>query len=84
MKENRPADGLKGPKNALALLDMYYLDLRSHLLEVAAGLDRIARADRGGEALADPRCVQLIRALELLSRPGRDRARRFLELFSEA
>jgi len=67
------------PKSGAELLNMSYLDMRSHLLEVAAAFDRIERA--GGAD--DPR-------LELLRQVGRialdakpDRARRFLERLSE-
>jgi hypothetical protein len=67
----------------MELLDMYYLDLRSHLLETAAGLDRIERAEGGGEAVKDPRFRQLVRALDILGRDGAGRAASFLEQFSD-
>ena len=35
---------LPSGKTAMELLELYFLDMRSHLLEVAAGLDRIERA----------------------------------------
>lgn len=75
--------GLPCPRTAPELLDMYFLDIRSHLLEAASGLDRISRAAKSEEAMNDPRAVQLMKALEVLGKPGTDRAERFLELFSE-
>ena len=47
------------PKSAQELLDLYYLDIRSALIEAAAGMDRIQRADGGDEALLDPRLIAL-------------------------
>ena len=41
------------------MLDMYFLDLRCHLLEAAAGLDRIERAEGGGKVFEDPRILKL-------------------------
>ena len=42
-------------KSAAELLDMYYLDMRSALLETAAALDRIQRANGAEAIFADPR-----------------------------
>lgn len=78
-----PSSGLGPRRTAAHLLELYFLDLRSHLLEVAAGFDRIERAPGGAEALRDPRARNLLAALELLKEGGGDRARRFLDLFSE-
>jgi len=66
-------------KTAEQLLDLYYHDLRSHLLELAAGFDRVERA--GGSA--DPRlaCLRRIAAIAVDEQP--DRARRLLEELSE-
>lgn len=71
------------PKGAADLLDMYFLDVRSHLLEAAAALDRIERAAGSGEALNDSRFKKVEHALEVLGEHGGERARRFLELFSD-
>jgi hypothetical protein len=71
------------PLEARKLLDLYYLDLRCHLLEVAAGFDRIERAPGGEAALADPRAVRLRASLDILASKTPDRAERFLNLFSE-
>jgi hypothetical protein len=71
------------PLDAAQLLDLYFLDLRCHLLEAAAGLDRIQRAPGGEAAMADPRVVRLLAAVRLLTSQTPDRAERFLNLFSE-
>ncbi len=49
------------PMPASALLDLYYLQIRSFLVEAAAGLDRIQNAPGGAEAVRDPR-FQALRA----------------------
>jgi hypothetical protein len=69
---------LKPPKDARQLLDMYYLDMRSHLLEVAAAFDRLEAA--GG--CDDERLAKLRQAGEIAIGMETDRARRFLELLS--
>ncbi len=73
---------LGSPRNAKELLDMYFLDLRCHLLETAAAFDRIQRAEGGEEVLKDERVEKLRLSLEVLKSPAADRAEKFLELFS--
>lgn len=76
-------DRLRG-KPAAELLELYALDLRYHLLEAAAILDRIQRAE-GYEAIAvDPRLAKPRAALSILADGEHpDRAERYLKLFSE-
>lgn len=71
------------PRPAPALLDLYYLQMRSALLEAAAGFDRIARAAGGAEAMRDARILALTDACALLSDGQADRTRRILERLSE-
>jgi hypothetical protein len=72
------------PMNARQLLDLYFLEMRCHLLEVAAAFDRIQRASGGDAALDNPRSVCLRRAAAgILSSNAPDRAERFLNLLSE-
>lgn len=66
------------PKPAKDLLDMYYLDMRMHLLEVAALFDRL---DRSG-GVSDPRLAQLRTLAVLAVDPHADRTRRALEFLS--
>lgn len=65
--------------NRKQLLDLYFLDARSRVIDVAAYLDRIERA--AGDA--DFRHAALLGALEELSRPGADRAERVLRHLSD-
>ncbi len=81
-KKLAPTPGLPGPKSAAELLDLYYTDTRSRILETAAALDRLERAPGGAAALRDPRVAQLLGALDLLKEPGGDRAERFLRRLS--
>ena len=83
MKDSSKRADLPGVKNAPELLDLYFLDIRSHLLEAAAGLDRIERAPEGDRAMADEMISNLLQSLDVLKERGAARARRFLELFSD-
>jgi hypothetical protein len=73
---------LPNPKTARELLDLYFLDLRCHLLEAAAAFDRIERSPGAADALQDPRLQKLRAGLDILKSGGTDRAERFLSLFS--
>lgn len=66
---------------ALEVLDREFLSLRCKIVEVAAALDRIARA--GGEC-DDPRIDQVRRSLELVVQPreAADRAEQVQLIFS--
>ncbi len=83
--------GLQPQKSARDLLDQYYLEIRCHLLEAAAGFDRLERyiehdgqTDPAAITLnQDPRLLRLREALTVLATPGADRAERFLNLFSD-
>ena len=70
---------LEPPKNAVELLDLYYHDMRSHLLEVAAAFDRIERAGK----VDDPRLHALRKVGQIAVDNQPDRAVRFLEALSE-
>ena len=66
----------------LQVLDRYFLEARSKLLDLAAILDRI---DRGAEASAlceDPRVMKLHRAISALDDKANGRAQRIQEIFS--
>jgi len=75
--------GLNPPKSGQALMEMYYLEARSHLLETAAILDRIERAPEGGEALEAQKIQDLYQACELLPRRDGPRAEKMLRLLSQ-
>ena len=70
------------PMQARELLDLYYLDMRSALLELAAGLDRIQRASGSEQAVADDRFQVLIEGCKLVATDEGDRALRFQKYLS--
>jgi hypothetical protein len=65
------------------VLERVYLEVRCKLLEIAACLDRIDRADGGDEAHADPRWRQLQEGVAILKQSDADRAERIQMLFSD-
>ena len=83
MTDHNHNTGLKSPKSAKELLDMYFLDARSNLLETAAIFDRIERASGGNEALNDPRLKELKSVCDILINGEKNRAEQFLALFSD-
>ena len=74
---------MSSPLSANVLLDRLYLEIRAKLLESAAALDRIERADSADAALQDPRMGQLQAGIEILHSTGCDRAERIQMLFSD-
>ena len=75
--------GLPSPRTAEELLDIYFLDMRSALLETAAALDRIERAENGSDIFRDPRIGKLTEACEILKGGRKNRTEQFLTLFSD-
>lgn len=72
---------MPAPCDAPEVLNRVFLDLRAKLLEVAAMLDRLERAE--GCVADDPRMKTIRQALDLLSRrPPGDLAEEFQLLFS--
>jgi hypothetical protein len=69
---------------AAAVLDRVYLEVRCRLLDAAACLDRIERADDLAAIEADPRFRQLLDGVRLLGLRGDDRAERLQLLFSDS
>lgn len=67
------------PQDAATVLDGYFLEARSKLLDLAAILDRI---DRGGGMPNDPRLKRIQEALGLLRKSGAERAERVQTVFS--
>ncbi len=78
---SKPA--LASPKTGEELLDIYFLDMRSALLETAAAMDRIERAQQGKDPFEDPRMEKLIQAADIIRSREPGRAERFLRLFSQ-
>ena len=61
------------------LLDLYFVEARYKLIEVAAFLDRMER----GSPARDFRLEAFHKALQELHQPGADRARRVLTVLSD-
>ena len=61
------------------VLDLYFMDARSKVIDLAAFLDRVERAE--GEA--DFRMKGLLNALKELDKPKADRAKRVLVALSD-
>lgn len=68
------------PKPARELLDLYFLDNRARLLEIAAFLDRIDRSAGAAEARADFRYRAFERSLKLLLEPGAETRTKAVQL----
>jgi len=75
--------GIASPKSAKELLDMYFLDMRSALLETAAAMDRVERAEGGNEIASDPRVQKLFKSFDIIKNNKGSRSEDFLKLFSE-
>lgn len=68
------------PMAASEVLDREFLDVRKRLIDLAATLDRIDRAE--GAPSDDPRLDNIRRSLEILSGDTPDRAEQIQLLFS--
>jgi hypothetical protein len=71
---------MSAPQSSREIMDREYLPTRAKILEVAAALDRVARAADG--TFDDPRWSQLRAALELVLEQDDDRAEQVQLLFS--
>jgi len=71
-------------KNSLSstdIVDQYFLEHRAKLIDIAAFLDRLQRADDG--KAEDFRMKAFNKAAEVLTDKQPDKARRILEIFSD-
>jgi hypothetical protein len=68
------------PLAADEVLDREFLEVRTRLLQIAASLDRLDRAD--GSVDSDPRRAKIHEALAILRERDADRAERIQLLFS--
>lgn len=73
---------MNSPKSAPELLDMFYLHMRSALLETAAAFDRIQSARGADTVWQDRRMKKLREAAGLIGGDEPERARRILESLS--
>jgi hypothetical protein len=70
------------PLPAAKVLDTYFLEARSKLLELAGTLDRIDRGRGATELAHDPRLEKIRQALEVLKGQSPGRAERIQQIFS--
>jgi hypothetical protein len=68
------------PLDAPEVLNREFLEIRARLLQVAASLDRLDRAD--GSVASDARLQEIRQALSILAGPSADRAERIQLVFS--
>jgi len=71
---------MSSSRNSAQVFDQEFLPVRAKLLEIAAALDRIDRAD--GSGVNDPRCTQIHAAIQVLLRPEDYRAEKLQLIFS--
>lgn len=69
-------------RTAIEMLDRNFLVIRHRMLDIAAALDRIYRANDSGKVRSDPRFAQLEEALRVLTDWKPDRAERIQMAFS--
>lgn len=69
--------------NASALLDREYLQIRCRILDIAASLDRIDRADGSESLRSEPRLELVSQAIAKLTDGKVDRAERIQQVFSD-
>ena len=72
--------GLGSPLSRERAVDLYFMEHRAKVIDIAAFLDRVDRAGAGSD---DFRMAAFRDALRLLSDGQPERARRVLELFSD-
>ena len=68
------------PLSAPEVLNREFLDVRARLLQIAASLDRLDRAE--GAVQSDPRLQKIRQALAILATGDADRAEQIQLLFS--
>jgi hypothetical protein len=72
------------PLPADQVLERYFLEARSKLLDLAAILDRIDRGENAARVVQDPRLQRIQEALALLQKKSGSRAEAIQLLFSLA
>lgn len=70
-------------QTAPEVFDQTFLLVRARILEIAAALDRIDRADAAEAVRSDPRFEQIRKGLEILMSDSLQRAAQIQETFSD-
>ena len=78
MSHSRPS-----PLHASEIMQKYFIENRSRLLDLAAYLDRIQRAESSTSAFEDERIQCLLRGVAELLRSSSDRVDRIQNIFSD-
>ncbi len=71
------------PASRSAIVDLYFMEHRAKLIDIAAFLDRLDRADDASNAEPDFRIEAFRQAIAILSDSRSQRAKRILDLFSD-
>jgi hypothetical protein len=69
--------------SAKEILDLYFIENRARILDIASFLDRIDRYEGAQEAKADFRYKAFVRALSLLTDGGENRTKALQMIFSD-
>ena len=69
--------------NATEILELYFIENRARLLDIASFLDRIDRYAGADDARDDYRYRALLQAIELLNAPEGDRTAAIQHVFSD-
>jgi len=69
--------------NALEILDLYFIENRARLLDIASFLDRIDRYEGAAEAKEDFRYQAFVNAVDLLGNTDKERTASIQRLFSD-
>ena len=67
--------GPYGPMRAIDILDLYFIENRSRIMDIASFLDRIDRYEGAEEAKADFRYQAFLRILDITREATQDRAK---------
>ena len=73
---------MPNPMSYQQVLDRYFLEMRCKVLDVAAALDRLNRANGAKRSPVDRRLAQLDEAIGVLSRADSGRAETIQQIFS--
>jgi len=65
------------------VLDLYFVENRAKVLDLAAFIDRFGRAEGPAAVASDPRWIGMTKALSVLVDQAGEKARRILELWSD-
>jgi len=73
----------KTPMSAQEALDIYFLDNRARLLDIASFLDRVDRYDDAEKAKQDFRYTSLIKAIGRILESEKDKTKQVQMIFSD-